>query len=83
LHALHSYVKPDCPDCGHSQNVLRLHGRWVCSVHLNVQNTRFKGREDIILPDGVEDTRRIEDRPTLNVRDVYPNRRARRAARAM
>lgn len=72
---------PICKDCGHSDNVVRWLGQWICRKHLKV-NVRSQSLErqlsQIEMPTRVRDKLVAEN--TITFQDVFPNRAARRAA---
>lgn len=80
-----SYQVPVCSACKTSENVQRdPTGRWVCikcaDDWLNeYAESRLRGKSmgGVVLPSGVSDKRR----QTKSFKEVFPNRRARRAAK--
>ncbi len=70
--------KPICKQCGHGDNLVRWGEGWICTEHLKVDNKRTLVRKTI-LPPGVH----VEEDEPIKFRDLYPNRAARRRAKAI
>ena len=68
---------PACARCGSAEHVIRLWNRgekiWVCSIHFRLTTSEAEGQS---LKDRV--LRRAVEAKTVAIKDVLPNRAARR-----
>lgn len=75
-----SFKKPSCRECKEkegafdpTEHVVRFMGTWICSVHLDVKNTKYV---PVILPEGIEPT--FSQREYIRFGELYLNRQMRR-----